>query len=1184
MSCHELPFNPLIASSRVMLGLVLTISVLHALVSGQEPASATATPPELELIGTIRNAAGEPLPGARVILIAPDCQMGRDPSIGNLIPRATSEAITTSTGTFRVSFARHDTRFLGCGDMSLIVVHAGYQTAFERFPLARMQVVLPFDLSLQDASPARVQMVDAYGAPLSMVQVATAEQGGLTVPHSVMGKFAVVSDAQGWVELQDANPALLQSIYVQSKSMGTQFLSVIPTGANTFQAQAMRTTSVKGKFQLEDGPPPPGIEQTEFVVVSQTLSADGSALTNYSWAHVTIHGDGTFFIPVISEGTLSFRARFPQGFVFRPPQKKSRALDFPVASADSVKDWHIPLEKAVHVHGKTLSQESGAPVPHVLLGAHLPEIAMPFSDEHGNWSLWMTPGTIRQVKFIPLLGDHAVTAHFSQDIEVLTTADEMQITPFYVKSCTTAHGTVCDKEGRPVPGAMVSCERKYDDYWSKIWLISGSDGVFPLLGVIDGDTIRLSAQCEEQATSHPITWNVVSGGRVELTLEPQAAVRFTGMALDERGLAVVGATVWLKGKKLFRPEGFSSELYLVEDLLPQGSFVRTDKQGRYTFPTTLNWQQPFRLEVVRHGFRNYCTSWMDGAKLTADDGRIEFADCQLLHQLDPVEASVSVVEAGTGQVMAGATVIFLGAWTGQAAGTTDTQGRLARRVLNGPQVIAVHQEGFTPFFQCVDAIDGPLQLVLHRRDATDEPAADATGRFTVEQLQNMGRRILANAAVPDARTSPANRLLHYFPCLATVDPRAAVEVLSSPNAGIPYQEYAVTLCLPYILDVDPPFAAQLVRSQTDPKALTNLYIELAQREADPSVRSDYLAEALIAARQLGDSDYLVAISVVARWAWGDGDLGSAQDILREAWDKNPELKEIVAAGNRKEMVAASRFFAPALALLDPDTAQKLIALTAPANEIPRIQTEALILVADSDLEKYRTMLKESDPDSLDPETVGRYLETYRARNVAAIAELVRHLPDSIHKAVALVHLARRAKQLGDPAAIELCGEALSILCRLDLPQSVESAYSHPSRRVADLVDDVYLAAPELVPYFLFASMRLLTGQHHDDQDFQLTSAIAQAMARFDPAVARQLVAPCCEEFSWLYDESLPSMAYSRCSVLTAATRIDPDWAAQVVERIATTGLVHDEAHKLEMVRGVIDELRAMIVDVRRLRQ
>jgi hypothetical protein len=385
------------------------------------------------------------------------------------------------------------------------------------------------------------------------------------------------------------------------------------------------------------------------------------------------------------------------------------------------------------------------------------------------------------------------------------------------------------------------------------------------------------------------------------------------------------------------------------------------------------------------------------------------------------------------------------------------------------------------------------------------------------------------------------------------------------------------------LDVDPPFAAQLVRSQTDPRALSNLNIELARRETDPTVRSDYLAEALIAARQLGDSDYLVAMSFVAMLAWEGGDLGSAKDILREAWDKSSQLKEIVSDGKRKEMVAASRLFARTLALLDPDTAMKLISLTALPYEISRIQTEALILVADSDPEKYRTMLTEYGPDSLDPETAAQFIKTYQARNVAAVAAIVRRLPDSMPKAVALVCLARRAKQLGDPAAAELCGEALAVLYRLDLSQTDENAFFHNSRRVAELVNDVYQAAPELVPDFLFASMWLWSGKHGDGNDFQLISAIALAMARFDPAVARQLVEPCCDEFSWLYDESHPSMSYYRCGVLTAATRIDPDWATQLAERIATTGLVHDEAHRLEVVRGVIDELRAMIVDVRKLR-
>ena len=129
---------------------------------------------------------------------------------------------------------------------------------------------------------------------------------------------------------------------------------------------------------------------------------------------------------------------------------------------------------------------------------------------------------------------------------------------------------------------------------------------------------------------------------------------------------------------------------------------------------------------------------------------------------------------------------------------------------------------------------------------------------------------------------------------------------------------------------------------------------------------------------------------------------------------------------------------------------------------------------------------------------------------------------------------------------------------------------------------MYQVAPELVPGFLFASMWLWSGSHGDGNDFQLISAIASGMARFDPTVARRLVEPCCDEFSWLYDESHPTLAYRRCGVLKAATWIDPSWAAQIVQRIATTGLAADDMHRLELVSGVIDQLRAMIADVQRL--
>ena len=377
------------------------------------------------------------------------------------------------------------------------------------------------------------------------------------------------------------------------------------------------------------------------------------------------------------------------------------------------------------------------------------------------------------------------------------------------------------------------------------------------------------------------------------------------------------------------------------------------------------------------------------------------------------------------------------------------------------------------------------------------------------------------------------------------------------------------------------YAAQLVRASTNQEYRSGHCTALARQEQDPTVREDLIGEALIAARELGGSDYLVAMGSVAMLVWEVGDPSDAQGILREAWDKSPQLQAMSADGQPKQMVAESRYFVRAMALLDPDTSMKLITLSALPNEVERLQTEALILVADSDPEKFAELIAQFGYDRLEPSSFVWFVETYGVRNVAAIAAMARHLPDSMEKAEILIHLARRARQLADQSAPELCREALQILYRLDLSQSDENAFFHYSARTAALVGDVYRICPELVPDFLFASMWLWSGEHGEGNDFQLISAIASGMAHWDPNVARCLVAPCFDDVSWLYNDSQYTMAYFNCGTLKAATRVDPHWTADIVRKISTTGLADDEMHRLELVCGVINELRAMIVDLHR---
>ena len=119
----------------------------------------------------------------------------------------------------------------------------------------------------------------------------------------------------------------------------------------------------------------------------------------------------------------------------------------------------------------------------------------------------------------------------------------------------------------------------------------------------------------------------------------------------------------------------------------------------------------------------------------------------------------------------------------------------------------------------------------------------------------------------------------------------------------------------------------------------------------------------------------------------------------------------------------------------------------------------------------------------------------------------------------------------------------------------------------------------LCPRFSSPSMWLWSGEHGDGNDFVLISAIASALARYDPDLARVLVEPCFDEVSWLYDETHHYRTYWKCGPVQAALRIDPDWAAGIVREICAAGLADSDMHRTELVFGAVDELRTMIMDL-----
>ncbi len=73
------------------------------------------------------------------------------------------------------------------------------------------------------------------------------------------------------------------------------------------------------------------------------------------------------------------------------------------------------------------------PVANILIDAYLMEPSYLFSDEHGEWSLWLAPGTVRDVSAIPTLCDFAATGSNEVRVTAVAGSGEQQVRPLYVR-------------------------------------------------------------------------------------------------------------------------------------------------------------------------------------------------------------------------------------------------------------------------------------------------------------------------------------------------------------------------------------------------------------------------------------------------------------------------------------------------------------------------------------------------------------------------------------------------------------------------------------------------------------------------------------------------------------------------------------------------------------------------------
>lgn len=102
-----------------------------------------------------------------------------------------------------------------------------------------------------------------------------------------------------------------------------------------------------------------------------------------------------------------------------------------------------------------------------------------------------------------------------------------------------------------------------------------------------------------------------------------------------------------------------------------------------------------------------------------------------------------------------------------------------------------------------------------------------------------------------------------------------------------------------------------------------------------------------------------------------------------------------------------------------------------------------------------------------------------------------------------------------------------------------------------------------------------------DAPFHLTSTLAAYLAAYDRELARVLIEPCFEDWSWLFGGRDWSYVYSSIPPLSAAASIDPHLAAATLRELIETHLQDRPSRQLASVWGVLSRWQEMTADARR---
>ncbi|QEF99381.1 hypothetical protein Mal15_34450 [Stieleria maiorica] len=1069
---------------------------------------------------------------------------------------------SVSSGQYEIAIQRRHQAFLHHDRVLLEVTAPTRELYFREVFQTRLRCGVPLDVTLNPQATDTIRVVDDQGNSVAGARLAPAVWGTTVIPKYHGIPESASTDAEGKTQATWIDPARLSMVYLWSDSLGNQRLPVTRGDDGRLSVVALKTYNTAGRWTAESEPEPDSpFFSTAITVASspQKFSFSQGATQVYTWGTTVQRPDGTLPPVQLTPGNLVYTSQMPSSVPLTTQHQRAAG-----ATIDEHQLYQIEWFDGIRLRGQIVDEHSGDPLPDLTVLHFSMSHSNGITDDDGVFQIWFARGS--RISYFPqdVLGRHIKAGGFYLYPQQLPVDGNLQLDPTPMQRMSAAIGKVVDPQGLPIAAAQVECQFKDERFTRTQTLYSNAKGEFRFNHVLENATVQLTAQHETMMTEQPVSALLSETDEVLLKVVPRHGVVIRGRVVDADGKAIERVSVTTRTPQVIQQELYNGRDTVAVELFGGKSSIATDQQGVFESRPIVDWNRDISLELNAPGYRMAATYWRDASIAGNNKTDLDFGTITMHPQWKTIDQPIQVIDADSKHPLAGARIACRGAYVEHQRHHSDSDGRATFRIADSTAVFAVHHDGYHPAV-IVRQVGRPIGPIgLHRLDAgpLSTPPIQPKSQTQVDATTLAGR-MLQRFTKPEP-SDTYHRLASYYHTLAIADFDSAHSELSE-LAKLPNMKSTIGMMIAQMkgLDAD---QKKRVLPLLDDKIVFHFSLSLADEATESEERLEWLGEALVLARQQAGDDGLASIGQLAAKLFEHDEVEMAKDLLSDAYADHPKLAEILASGERQKVAGVARVFLPVYATVDPEKASELIALTAYADEIDRLQTLAVRFAAEYGDQSPETLCKRLGIDRLSSRgmTAGHLNLKHRdAKRGLALAE---RCDDELGKADFLFELAKTS-DADVQTKSELARQALQIMESPDEGAMI----LQPRHWLAERIEQVALWDPDLAEEYLFASI-WIENQSSRITPFFPTATLAIHLAPVNPGIAKALVEPCFDDWSWLFGQRDQSVMFSHALPLHAAAAIDPDWAHALVNDLLHNHIEGNESRKLLIVSGIAASL------------